>query len=365
MVTKEKTIYFIYLDAFANIGGIEEFNKRFMTSLEQIVQKSDVKVEIISIYDDKGYESNYNNVNFIGFNGNKLKAIWHIIRRVNKQDILFYGHINLLPVAYLTYIVNRVRKTYFIIHGIDVWHRFSPIKRFVLKKFSYLSVSNYTKDIFSEKNNIDPAQIDIFPNCIYLEDDTSIHENPFDPAAFNLLTITRLSKGDNYKGVDNILKAVSLLKNEISNIKYTIVGKGDDTERLRLLVKELDIVEFVDFKGFVADIEPYFSHCDLFALPSKSEGFGIVYLEAMKYKKPVLAANSGGAVDVVIDNITGVLCPYGDIGCLKEKILSIHNNVSFANQIGLKGYRQLIEKFTFTSYKNRLKKILEKYYEKI
>lgn len=78
----------------------------------------------------------------------------------------------------------------------------------------------------------------------------------------------------------------------------------------------------------------------------------------MKYKKPVIAANAGGATDVVLDNKTGFLCKYDDQECLSSKIIELHGNSKLAMNLGDNGYRYLLKNFTFDKFKKRLIEIL-------
>ena len=196
-------------------------------------------------------------------------------------------------------------------------------------------------------NNIDPARIVIFPNCIDMIYPSSNSKSPYEKGKFNILSVTRLDIDDNYKGIDNIIKTLPVLIDKIPNIQYTVIGKGNDRERLEKLAQTLNVTDCVTFKGFVDEIEPYYEYCDLFALPSNGEGFGIVYLEAMKYRKPIIAANARGATDVVIDNETGLLCDYDDKACLSERMYELYVDIEKRQEFGANGYQYLIENFTF------------------
>ena len=353
-------IVFIYLKAFSQTGGIEAFNKKFIRALSEIENKNST-TKILSIYDTNKEGSQIsNNIEYLGFDGDKIAAFKYLIKHTNKDTIVFYGHINILPFAILLYLMRMNKKAYFIIHGIDVWLRFSFLKRLFLKKFNFLAVSNYTKKVFSEKNNIDLNKTSIFPNCIDLKIKEGPNPNLFDISKFNILTVTRLNPEEKYKGVDSLIKAIPFLLKEIPNIKLTIIGKGEDKGRLFEVAVKLNVLKQVDFKGYVDDLEGYYEHCNVFALPSNGEGFGIVYLEAMKYEKPVIAANSGGVTDVVLNNKTGMLCEYDNIPSLTKTILDIYKSPKKYEVIGNAGLNYLLKNFTFNKFKERLENTLLK-----
>jgi glycosyltransferase involved in cell wall biosynthesis len=127
---------------------------------------------------------------------------------------------------------------------------------------------------------------------------------------------------------------------------------------LKDLASSLHVADHVDFLGFVDDLQAYFQHCDIFTLPSKKEGFGIVYLEAMQYKKPVIAVNYGGPTDVILDGETGFLCEYDDEQCLADKIDLLFNDPTLSQKLGENGYQRLMDNFTYDHYRKNLKTVL-------
>ena len=354
-------IVFIYLKSFSLTGGIEIFNQKFIRALELNTATTSTKVTIISLYDhENDYTSEYKHVSFHGFSGNRLAAFRALLQFSNPESLIFYGHINLVPFANLLYLSKKNQKAHFMIHGIDAWYRFSWYKRFLMNNYTYLAVSNYTKNIFSHENDVPHSNITLFPNCIDIDLNPFAAVNPYHYEQFNLLSVSRLDRKDTYKGIDSVIKTLSMLKNDIPNIHYTIIGTGNDQQRLENLVQTLHLEEHVTFTGFVEEVEPYYAFCDLFILPSDGEGFGIVYLEAMKYKKPVIAAASGGVTDVVLNNTTGLLCSYDDRVCLKEKVLCVYNDKAYAKKLGENGYQHLIHNFTFDMFAERLSLLLQK-----
>jgi glycosyltransferase involved in cell wall biosynthesis len=220
-----------------------------------------------------------------------------------------------------------------------------------------LSISSNTTDVFIELNALNKNNIYYLPPSVNLGLSSNA-SNPYDDKYFNILSLSRLHKADSYKGIDSMIKTIPLLLNSISNIKLTIIGDGDDKERLVQLSQDMKVENYIDFKGFVKDIEPYYKYCDIFVLPSNGEGFGIVYLEAMKHRKACIACDEGGQTDVVLDNQTGYLCKYDDLNCLVSRITLLFNNPDMAQVMGCCGYDHLLDNFTFDSFKNRLNFIL-------
>ncbi len=133
------------------------------------------------------------------------------------------------------------------------------------------------------------------------------------------MSVTRLERGDRYKGIASVIEAFSMLHD--ASIHYFIIGRGDDLPFLRLLADRYEVADRVHFMNGVGDAElvSLYQQCEAFVLPSGKEGFGIVFLEAMFFGAPVVAAAEKGAVDVVRHGETGLSVPYGDSIAIKTR----------------------------------------------
>ena len=350
----KKKILFLNLETFSNTGGIQNYNKMLLKALDL----SDYNTISVSIYDDKDIKDKFSNIKVYNFNKHKIKATLFILRNFKKIDKVILTHINLIPVALLLKILNPNLNFYLCIYGIEAWEKLSFFYRlfFILKKIKILSISNYTTNMFMEFNNIKKELFFYLPPPISINSKKEVI-NPYKEKEYNILSVSRLD--DNYKGIDNVIKTLPLLVNTIPNIKYTVIGNGKNKKNLEELAYDLHVSKYIDFKGFVGELMPFYKYCDAFILPSKGEGFGIVYLEAMRYKKPCIGCNAGGVTDVIVDNVTGFLCEYGDIKCLTEKILLFNKDRSMAIKFGENGYKRVIENFIFEKFQERLKNILD------
>ena len=118
---------------------------------------------------------------------------------------------------------------------------------------------------------------------------------------------------------------LNIIRQTISDVHYLIVGKGKDRPRIENLIEKLGLQDCVTLAGFIPDeqLSDYYNLCDLFAMPSKKEGFGIVYLEAMACGKPALGGNQDGAVDALCQGELGVLVNPDDIEEIAQTIIQI------------------------------------------
>ncbi len=176
--------------------------------------------------------------------------------------------------------------------------------------------------------------------------------------------MTRLAGGDRYKGYDQIIQALPAIRRQIPNICYLLVGKGDDRDRIETMVDDRDVRDCVIFAGFVPDDElaDYYNLWDLFAMPSKGEGFGIVYLEALASGKPTIGGNQDGAIDALCNGELGVWVNPDSIEEIGESIVQIlMNKHSLSILYKPEVLRQkAIEKYGFEQFKQNLSYLFQK-----
>lgn len=125
-----------------------------------------------------------------------------------------------------------------------------------------------------------------------------------------------------------------------------MVGDGPNRHSAKKLVDELDLADRVYFLGKQDNIIPLLSVSDLFLLPSEKESFGLVALEAMACEVPVIASNSGGLPEVVIDGVTGFLADPGAIEEMAHKGIKLLENVELHNQFAQNARHRVVTNFS-------------------
>jgi glycosyltransferase involved in cell wall biosynthesis len=154
------------------------------------------------------------------------------------------------------------------------------------------------------------------------------------------------------KGFDHTIEAVALLAKEGLEFSLAIVGDGSDRRRLEELASAQGVASRVVFRGRLDDeaLKTCYRRCDVFILPSAQEGFGIVYLEAMAYAKPVVAADAGGAPFVVRPGISGSLVPYGDPAALASCLKRLVSDPQASRDLGMRARAFLQQTFSSEQY---------------
>lgn len=148
------------------------------------------------------------------------------------------------------------------------------------------------------------------------------------------------------KGQDRLIEALPIIRNAIPNIHLVLVGEGRYRKTLEKLAEKRGVRDLVTFVGRVAfaELPDYFRIGDIFAMPSRSrlaglevEGLGIVYLEASGCGLPVIAGNSGGAPDALVDGVTGIIVDGGNINEIASSIVRVLNDPKKMRAMGTAG----------------------------
>jgi glycosyltransferase involved in cell wall biosynthesis len=168
------------------------------------------------------------------------------------------------------------------------------------------------------------------------------------PDATVLASVSRLFS---WKGQRELLRAFAQVHAEEPRTHLLIVGKdasGPDQpylQELRELATALGVSEHVTFTGPRADVPRVMAACDIFTLPSFEEPFGLVFLEAMAMRKPVVAIANGGTPEVVEHEGTGLLSPPWDVPALAANIAALVRDPELRRRLGENGRRRVLERF--------------------
>jgi glycosyltransferase involved in cell wall biosynthesis len=296
-------------------GGIGSFTKQLYVSLDKkkniisVISKNDLMLDL-----DK-------NQNVIIFQLIKFFKLIVFVSRIilkfftQKPELIITTHINFSVFAYLAKILFKIQ--YIVVaHGLEINSRISKFQLIALNNSEkIISVSRWTQNRL--------LQLGININKIVIIGNTA-SEKIFHPkySTKNLryfykiksnekiiLTVSRLDKMEKHKGYDLIIKAMEKLTKKFKNIRYLIVGGGDDQKRIKILIKKLKLEKSILLCGFVPDNKLPYYYClaDVFALPSTGEGFGIVFLESMLSGTPVVGGNKDGSIDALNNGHLGLL----------------------------------------------------------
>lgn len=199
-----------------------------------------------------------------------------------------------------------------------------------------IAVSNLTRTILIEKYNINPKKIITVYNAVepVVSDGAKrIGEVGADKVVSFLGRIT-MQKGPEY-----FVEAASLILQKMENVRFVMAGKGDLLNEMKQRVSKLNISDYFQFPGFLADdeVSELFRESDVFVMPSVSEPFGIVTLEALQVGVPVVISKQSGVSEVLKN---AVKVDYWDTKAMADSIYAILINQEYGLRLGEKGKRE-------------------------
>jgi len=282
-------------------------------SLYQVANKNQWNFELWSAYDkpEDLMHQYLPKKNFKGFGINKLSFTWKAI--FNRADTIVLSHINLAIIGFFVKLINPQCKVWLIAHGIEVWRPLSLSKKYLLKNCDkVICVSNFTREQMIKRHNVNPQICHVLNNVIdpFIKLPVTFEKPAHLAARYNttagqpvIFTLTRLASTEQYKGYEHVIKAMGSIKKHFPGIKYILSGKYDHKEEIRIkkLIEQHQVTEHVILTGFIEEDElaDHFLIADLFVLPSKKEGFGIVFIEALACGLPVICGNADGSTDAI------------------------------------------------------------------
>jgi glycosyltransferase involved in cell wall biosynthesis len=167
----------------------------------------------------------------------------------------------------------------------------------------------------------------------------------------NIIFVGRLVER---KGVRYLIEAFSRVAGSIPHC-LVIIGDGPERVALEADARRLGVEDRVRFTGMITDdeLKKYYQSCSFFVLPAvydkkgDTEGLGVVLLEAMSYKKPVIASNVGGITDIVTDEENGLLVPPADSITLAQAIEKMAKSRQLRKTLGQAAQKTVDEKFNW------------------
>jgi glycosyltransferase involved in cell wall biosynthesis len=358
-------VLFLFTEVLAN-GGIQRFNRTVLDASSRL----GVECHVLSLNDPRlpiEQGSRYGDASVAGFSGDRHRFALAVARELmsERHDRVVIGHINLLTLTIALSALRPFRRipTMLIAHGIEVWRGIGGVRRYALAHTDrILCVSHYTRQrILEQAPALMAERLVIFPNALADSWGRIVPERAAGtmPGRF-ILSVTRLERGDRYKGIATVIEAFSMIADD--SLEYYVIGQGNDLPFLELIADRCGVSDRVHFMRGVSDAElvSLYERCEAFVLPSGEEGFGIVFLEAMYFGAPVIAAREKGALDVVRDGDTGIAVPFGDTIAIKEAIERIRSDAVLRTRLRANGRSMVVDggPFTFARFTERCADVL-------
>ena len=255
-----------------------------------------------------------------------------------------------LPGGFIGALVSMLTRVPLVIttHGTDVemlrrtrWA--IPLARFTFARAQTVTCgSTYLREQLLALGVADAARVSVVPmpvNPLFASPPLATRHSLL------VLTVARLTA---QKSIDTLLDAMAILRERGCDAQLRIIGEGPERAALERQTRALNLQDRVEFVGALAqkELPRHYAECAIFVLPSIREGMGLVFAEALLCGAPVIAANSGGATDIIKDGETGLLVPERDACALADAIEKILNDRALAARLASNGAAWVRERYT-------------------
>lgn len=280
-----------------------------------------------------------------------------------ETDFVFYSHLRLAkPLLGMPRMWHRPYGIF--LHGIEAWNALPPghVDLLARAKIRVANSAFTAERVTAAYPHIGP----VVPCPLALpgngsgggRESNGVNMLPF--GGHVVLVVGRMLASERYKGHDELIDAWPSIRDAVPDAQLVFVGLGDDVARLRQKADESRAGSSVVFTGFVtaAERDALYDRAALFALPSRGEGFGLVYLEAMAHRLACVGSVHDAARDVIADGQTGRLVDQSDREQLADTIVTLLKDPAQRTRMGEAGYRRLQTHFSLERFAARFRSLV-------
>ncbi len=349
---------------YLKAGGTE----RQASYISNYLSNNGHQTDIISIENEPAFEYLFDNsVTYLNSKNSFIYLIKNIFLIINKiksyeTDVIISRAWNSNFISIIVSIITRKPVVVFLSGSIDLSGS-SSVKRFIQsclinKAAKIISVSEKSKKNCMKWLNVPEEKIKIIYNGVDTDLLNKLANEPVDipeelnQDSFKIVFVGRLI---HRKGLDVLLNAIAKMNGNRNNVTLSIIGSGPEQEKYQQQADTLNIRNKVFFLGEKSNPFPYIKYGDIFVMPSRSEGFPNVLLEAMALKKPVISSDCESGPNEILNDKNGILFPVGDSALLKQAIEEFLDYPNLKKEYAEKAYQTVISKFNL----NHQLKVLE------
>jgi phosphatidylinositol alpha-1,6-mannosyltransferase len=356
-------VFLVGTEFFREPGGIQYVNRELLRMLAEFARETPTDVELFSLNDlpagrPAGVEFPAG-FRWHAFDRGRVALVWNLQRRLllAQPHLVLFTHVHLAGLAGLVRMAAPGARIGVLGHGVEVWKRLRGQMGMGLRSAdAVVAPSEFTRTKMIEVNRVAPERAAVIAHGLSEE-----WVNTFSRSArsagtgHTVLSVTRLIRAEVLKGVDVVLRAMPEILRRCPEARYVVSGDGNDRATLERLAASLGIAGRVEFRGELTREElcGAYREADVFVLPSQTEGFGIVYLEAMFSGLPVVAARAGGAPNVVEDGVTGIVVAPEDEKQIVSAVSGLLLMPEERRKLGAAGRRLVEQKYLFRHFAAR------------
>ena len=351
-------------------GGVQRAGRQLAAALQSIADERGFSIQHLSLNDPPAeHELCFGNrpVRFRGAGRDKRLYLAAAYRSSSNGSLILAAHPNLGLVAWGLRASHGATHYVVVAHGIEVWQPLPVLRRRALRAADLVLAPSYdTVEKVARIQGVPRKKIHRLPWCLDPEFLAATElTNTKLPAGFPagpvVLAVARLAANERYKGIDELIQVMPRLLSVVRGLHLIIVGDGDDLPRLQERAVQLGIPERVVFLGALEreGLFACYQSCDIFALPSSGEGFGLVFLEAMAFGKATIGGAHGGVPDIIEDGVSGYLVQQGDLDSLADRLCRLLTDETLRRTMGDEARSRVLRDFTFDRFDRQLTTILD------
>ena len=287
--------------------------------------------------------------------GSRLSFVMNCSSAAFRSDRLLFDFAGMARVN--RYLLGPRRPFALWMAGIEVWEDLRQDRRRALDSASLrLAISSYTRDrVVRVHNRYEDAKV-----CwLATETDDEPESHPSDPSRPpTVLLIARMDEAD--KGHRAMIEAWPEVTSAIPEARLLLVGGGSHLEQIRDFARQSSVASRIELPGFVPEerMPAFWRRAHVYAMPSRVDGFGIVYIEAMRYGLPVIASREDAGQEINADGVTGYNVRLDRPGELAACIIELLRNQDLAAQFGRQAVERWRRHFSFSRFHDRFSVIL-------
>jgi phosphatidyl-myo-inositol dimannoside synthase len=297
-----------------------------------------------------------------GAGGSRVRFLADAARampRVTADTVVVCSHLHLSPVARM--LAWRGQRATIILCGIEAWVGLRPAERWALSGCEAVAISRHTVNRFRAANPaLASTDVTVCHPGLPAKAATPF-ASPQQASEPMALIVARMSAAERYKGHDALLDVWPRLVSHHPGAVLAIAGDGDDRRRLEARAAALGITRAVRFLGRVDDqqLDELYRSCRLFVMPSRDEGFGLVFLEAMRAGRPCIGG-CGAASEIIQHGVTGLIVDPERRPELTAALERLYSEPDTCRQFGAAGRERFLSTFTNDCFQARFTQALSR-----
>jgi len=357
--------------AFDLGGGVAAANRLVIQALHD----AGYALDVYALNETPAVQPQYtqrSSVRYRGFDGNKRAftlASWRSLLS-RRYSLVFCDHVNL---AAMLAPLGALRLTRYAVrlNGVEVFAPQPTLEGRLGLRFAWkrIAISDFTRqqvihqfpelpvavcDLALDPRYKDLTLPDRVPEIML----TNVNGAECSLGKRVILHVGRMLSTEQYKGQDVLIESVAQILARYSDAQLVLVGRGDDAERLKnlALAQAPSVQNAIFMPGFVPDdlLDQLYQRAYVFAMPSRGEGFGLVYLEAMRWGRPCIGSRVDASQCIIEHGKTGLLAgDPGDPNEVARLILHLFDHPNTARGMGQAGFERLKAHFLFPQFKAR------------